>query len=80
MNRKQIEKQVVEILCDQLGVRQNAVEPDKYLMDDLGADMLDVVEIIMTLEDHFNVEIDCDDAESLTTVGKVIDYLESKGV
>ena len=80
MTRDQIEKQVVEIVCDQLGVRKNSVTPEKYVQDDLGADQLDVVEIMMTLEEHFNIEIPCDDAETLTTVGKVIDYLESKGV
>ena len=79
MTREEIEKQVVEIVCEQLVVRENAVTPDKYLEDDLGADQLDVVEIIMSLEEHFNIEIPCDDAETLTTVGKVIDYLQAKG-
>ena len=80
MTREQIEKQVVEIVCDQLGVRKNSVAPDKYLQDDLGADMLDLVEIMMSIEDKFNIEITCEDAETLITIGKVIDYLESKGV
>ena len=80
MTSEQIEKQVVEIVCEQLVVRENAVTPEKYLEDELGADQLDMVEIIMSLEDHFNIEISCDDAETLTTVGKIIDYLHARGV
>ena len=80
MTREQIEKQVVEIVCNQLGVRKGTVTPEKYLRLDLGADMLDVVEIIMSLEDHFNIAIELDEADGLKTVGQIVEFVEAKGV
>ena len=79
MPREQIEKQVKEIVHHQLGTNTAMITCEKSFQDDLGADQLDVVELMMILEEHFNIEIPCDDAETLTTVGKVIDYLQAKG-
>lgn len=80
MTREDIEDQVKDIINRQLGTNKKLITPEKSFQDDMGADQLDVVELVMTVEEHFNIDISCEDAETLTTVGKVIDYLESKGV
>ena len=72
------ERTVHEIICTQLSLVPDIVTPEKYLSDDLGADLVDIVEIMMTLEDKFGVVISEDDAEGLTTVGKIIDFIEQK--
>jgi len=72
------ERIVHEIICNQLSLVPDIVTPEKYLSDDLGADLVDIVEIMMTLEDRFGVVISDDDAEGLTTVGKIIDFLNGK--
>ncbi len=74
-----LEERVKEIIVEQLGVNAEQVTPEASFIDDLGADSLDTVELIMAFEEEFGAEIPDEDAEKLTSVGKVIDYLKSKG-
>lgn len=69
--------QVVEIIKDQLGIEDREITPDTSLMKDLEADSLDAVEIIMALEDEFNVEIPDTEAEKFQTIGDIVKYIES---
>ncbi len=63
---------------DKLGVEENQITMEANFMDDLGADSLDTVELIMQLEEEFGLEIPDEDAETITTVGAAVDYIESK--
>ena len=74
-----LEDRVRDIIVEQLGVNAEQVTPEASFIDDLGADSLDSVELIMAFEEEFGAEIPDEDAEKLTTVGKVVDYLKSKG-
>jgi acyl carrier protein len=67
---------VKNIVVDRLGVDESKVTPEATFKDDLGADSLDVVELIMELEDEFDLEISDDDAEKINTVGDVVTYIE----
>ena len=69
---------VKEIIIEQLGVDPNQVTPEAHFIDDLGADSLDTVELVMAFEEEFNVEIPDEDAEKISTVKSAIDYLEEK--
>ncbi len=71
-----IETQVVDVIVDQLGVERSKVTPDAKLIDDLGADSLDIVELVMSLEDKFPVEVSDEDSEKLRTVGDVVAYIK----
>ena len=75
-----LEDRVREIIVDQLGVNAEQVTLEASFIDDLGADSLDSVELIMAFEEEFGAAIPEEDAEKLTTVGKIIDYLKSKGM
>ncbi|MBQ7721681.1 MAG: acyl carrier protein [Kiritimatiellae bacterium] len=74
-----LEERVKEIIVDGLGVNADQVTPEASFVNDLGADSLDTVELIMAFEEEFGAEIPDEDAEKLTTVGAVIDYLKEKG-
>ena len=74
-----LEDKVKEIIVEQLGVNADQVTPEASFIEDLGADSLDTVELVMAFEEEFNAEIPDEDAEKLTTVGKVIEYLKGKG-
>ena len=74
-----LEDRVREIIVDQLGVNAEQVTIEASVIDDLGADSLDSVELMMAFEEEFGAAIPEEDAEKLTTVGAVIDYLKSKG-
>lgn len=76
MTRDQIFKEVKELLVDRLGVDEDRIEENTSFTDDLGADSLDIVELVMELEDAFGKEISDDDAKQLTTVGNVVDFIE----
>ncbi len=74
-----LEERVKEIIVEQLGVNADQVTPEASFIDDLGADSLDTVELVMAFEEEFGAEIPDEDAEKLTSVGAVITYLKSKG-
>ena len=74
-----LEERVKDIIVEQLGVNAEQVTPEASFIDDLGADSLDSVELTMAFEEEFGAAIPEEDAESLTTVGKVVVYLKSKG-
>ena len=67
-----------EILVDVLGVEEDNVKPESKFVEDLGADSLDLVELIMAFEDKFAIEISDEEAEKMVTVKDVIDYIDSK--
>ena len=69
---------IKEIIMDKLGVEESKITMEANFINDLGADSLDQVELIMQLEEEFDIEIDDEDAEKLVTVGKVYDYLKNK--
>jgi len=71
-----IEERVKEIVANQLGVEPNEVVPEASFVDDLGADSLDLVELIMAMEEEFGVEVPDEDAEKIRTVQDTIDYLK----
>ncbi len=68
--------QVVDIVSNELSVQPSKVTLDASFADDLGADSLDLVELVMTFEEKFGIEISDEDTEKLTTVGDVVDFLE----
>jgi len=70
-----VESKVKEIIVEQLGVDASQVTPEASFVDDLGADSLDTVELVMALEEKFDLEIPDEDAEKITTVGEAIEYL-----
>ena len=71
-----VEAKVREIVCDQLGVRDEEVTPDASFVEDLGADSLDLVELVMALEEEYDTEISDEEAEKIKTVQDVVDYIE----
>ena len=73
---KSIEGRIKEIIVEQLGVKPEQVTPEAKFIEDLGADSLDTVELVMALEEEFGNEIPDEDAEKLTSVGDVIRYVE----
>jgi acyl carrier protein len=73
-----IEEKVKQIIVDQLGVDANEVTPEANFIEDLGADSLDTVELVMAFEEEFDIEIPDEDAEKMLTVGMAIDYLKKK--
>ena len=75
----ELDGRVKEIIVEQLGVNAEQVTEDASFIDDLGADSLDTVELIMAFEEEFGAEIPDEDAEKLTSVGKVLEYLSGKG-
>jgi acyl carrier protein len=73
-----LEERVAEIVVEQLGVARDEVVPEASFIDDLGADSLDIVELVMAMEEEFDVEIPDEDAEKIQTIGSAIAYLKSK--
>jgi acyl carrier protein len=78
-NESMLEK-MQEMLADQLNCDAETITPDTSFKDDLGADSLDLFELVMALEDEYNVEIPSEDLTELNTVGDVIEYMRTKGV
>ena len=74
---KSIEQRVKEIIVEQLGVNADQVTPDAKFIEDLGADSLDIVELVMALEEEFGIDIPDEDADKLKTVGDAMNYLKS---
>ncbi len=73
----EMQKKVVDIIANQLGVEKDIITAEASVVDDLGADSLDVVELVMALEEAFDLEIPDEDAEKIRTVKDIFDYLES---
>jgi acyl carrier protein len=73
-----VEERVKSIICDQLAVEPEKVTPTASFIEDLGADSLDIVELVMTMEEEFDLDIPDDDAEKIKTVGDVIKYISNK--
>lgn len=74
-----INPKVKEIIVEQLGVDPEKVKTEASFIDDLGADSLDIVELVMAMEEEFDLEIPDEEAEKLRTVGDVVGFLEKKG-
>ncbi len=72
-----VEAKVREIICEQLGVSEGDVTPDASFIEDLGADSLDIVELVMALEEEYDMEISDEEAEKIRTVQDVVTYIES---
>ncbi|MFL6350589.1 MAG: acyl carrier protein [Bryobacteraceae bacterium] len=73
-----VAEKVKQIIVEQLGVDENQVDPNASFVDDLGADSLDIVELVMAFEEAFDIDIPDEDAEKITTVKQAIDYIEAK--
>ena len=75
-----IEEKIKKIICEQLDVSEDDVVPEASFVDDLGADSLDQVELIMAMEEEFDISIPDDDAETIATVQDAIDFIKKAGV
>ena len=71
----EIHQKVIDLIVDQLGVDADSVKEEAHFIDDLGADSLDTVELVMAFEEEFDIEIPDEDAEKLETVGDAVKYL-----
>jgi acyl carrier protein len=78
MSDKSIEARVKDIIVDQLGVNADQVNPEAKFVEDLGADSLDTVELVMAFEEEFDIEVPDEEAEKLQSVGDVITYITSQ--
>ena len=78
MTEGSIEERVTRIVCNQMGASPDKVTPETSFVNDLGADSLDTVELVMELEDEFEISIPDEDAEKIQTVGNAIEYIGSK--
>ena len=76
MSSEEVYDKVKEIIVEQLGVAETAITPEASFIDDLGADSLDIVELIMALEEEFDLEIPDADAEKVVTVNDVVEYIK----
>ena len=78
LNEKEVFEKVKTVIIDQLGISEDEVSMDASFTDDLGADSLDTVELVMALEEEFNTEIADEDAEKLVTVKKTVEFILNK--
>ena len=74
----EVEEKIKKIISEQLGVEEDEVLPEAKFVDDLGADSLDTVELVMALEEEFDIEIPDEEAEKIQTVGAAIDFINEK--
>ncbi len=77
-NVEQVELKVKKIIAEKLGIEEGSIKNDASFIDDLGADSLDTVELVMALEEEFGCEIPDEEAEKITTVQKAIDYIVNR--
>jgi len=73
-----VQDRVVKIVCDQMGTTPDKISKDTSFINDLGADSLDTVELVMEFEDEFEISIPDEDAEKIQTVGSAVEYIEGK--
>jgi acyl carrier protein len=73
-----LEERVSEIIVEQLGISKEEVKPEASFIDDLGADSLDIVELVMAMEEEFDLEIPDDDAEKIQTIGDALAYVKER--
>ena len=78
MDMKQLEEKVRDIIVEELGVERDKLKPEASFMEDLGADSLDTVELVMAFEKEFDIDIPDEEAEKLRTVGDALKYLHEK--
>ena len=77
MNPDAILEKVKDVIVEQLGVEDDSIKPDTSFIDDLGADSLDIVELIMALEEEFDMQIPDGEAEKISTVNDVVEYIKN---
>ena len=73
-----VEKKIIQIIAEQLGVNEDEIIPDAQLIEDMGADSLDIVELVMAMEEEFEMEIPDEDAEKISTVQDIINYVKQR--
>jgi acyl carrier protein len=73
-----LEERITDLIVEQLGVSRDEIAPEAAFIDDLGADSLDIVELVMAMEETFDVEISDEDAEKIQTIGDAISYLKER--
>ncbi len=78
VNKEEIFPKIVPIIAEQLKIKPEEIKPDSKFIDDLGADSLDAVEIVMGIEERFNVEISDEEIDKIKTVKDIVDYLARK--
>ena len=78
MKLEEIQKKLKDIVVDRLNDEESQIKPEASFVEDLGADSLDIVELIMGIEEEFDIEIPDEDAEKLTTVGEALNYVKNK--
>ncbi|OUO95018.1 acyl carrier protein [Cloacibacillus sp. An23] len=78
MKMEEVQQKLKEIVMDRLNAEEDQIKPEASFVEDLGADSLDIVELIMGIEEEFDIEIPDEDAEKLTTVGEAMEYVKGK--
>ncbi|MDH3211689.1 MAG: acyl carrier protein [Myxococcales bacterium] len=73
-----LEERITDLIVEQLGVSRDEIAPEAAFIDDLGADSLDIVELVMSMEETFDVEISDEDAEKIQTIGDAVSYLKER--
>lgn len=79
MSKEEVVRKIKDLIHDSLGTAKEEIAPDASFIDDLGADSLDIVELVMQIEREFDIEIPDEDAEKIATVQDAIDYIVSQG-